>query len=57
MDPDDLIDSGDAAVQALLALTAENTDDDQKREKLLDAILTIPVSGWHCMWPIRSISD
>jgi hypothetical protein len=28
--------------QALLALAVENTDDDEKREKLLDAILTIP---------------
>jgi hypothetical protein len=37
----DAVDSGDAALQALLALTAENTDD-EKREKLLDAILTIP---------------
>lgn len=42
MDPDDVVDPGDAAMQALLALTAENTDDDEKRERLLDAILTIP---------------
>jgi hypothetical protein len=38
---DEVVDPGDAAIQALLALTAENTDD-EKREKLLDAILTIP---------------
>lgn len=38
---DDVVEPGDAAIQALLALTAENTHD-QKREKLLDAILTIP---------------
>jgi hypothetical protein len=38
---DDVVDPGDAAIQALLALTAENTDD-EKRETLFDAILTIP---------------
>jgi hypothetical protein len=42
VDPDDVVDPGDAAIQALLALTAENTHDHEKREKLLDAILTIP---------------
>jgi hypothetical protein len=41
VESDDVVDSGDAALQALLALTAENTDD-EKRENLLDAILTIP---------------
>lgn len=39
---DDVVDPDDAAIQSLLALTAENTDDDEKREKLLDAILTLP---------------
>jgi hypothetical protein len=42
VESDDVVDPGDAVIQALLALTAENTDDDEKREKLLDAILTIP---------------
>lgn len=42
VESDDVVDPGDAAIQALLALTAEKTDDDEKREKLLDAILTIP---------------
>src|ERR1700744_6037523 len=42
VESDDVVDPGDAAIQALLALTAENTDDGDKREKLLDAILTIP---------------
>lgn len=42
MESDDVVDPGDAAIQVLLALTAEKTDDDEKREKLLDAILTIP---------------
>jgi hypothetical protein len=39
---DDVVDPGDAAIQALLALTAETTHDHEKREKLLDAILTVP---------------
>jgi hypothetical protein len=48
---DDVVDPGDAAIQALLALTAENTHDHERREKLLDAILTIPpLTKWppHC---------
>jgi hypothetical protein len=39
---DDVIDPGDAAIQALLALAAEKTDDHETRENLLDAILTVP---------------
>jgi hypothetical protein len=42
MDSDDDVDVGDAAAQALLALTAENTHDDEKHDWLIDAILTIP---------------
>lgn len=42
VESDDIVDPGDAALQALLADMAENTHDDEKREKLLDAILTIP---------------
>jgi hypothetical protein len=42
MDSDDVVDPGDTAVQALLALTAENTHDREKRDWLIDAILTPP---------------
>ena len=42
VESDDVVDPGDAAIQALLALTAENTDGDENREKPLDAILAIP---------------
>jgi hypothetical protein len=42
VESDDVVDAGDAALQALLAAVAENTRDDERREKLLDAILTIP---------------
>ena len=47
-------DSMSVAIQALLALTAENTDDDEKREKLLDAILTIPPLT---EWPADSVDQ
>ena len=39
---DDVVEPGDAAFQALLALTAENTDDQEKRDLLIDAILILP---------------
>jgi hypothetical protein len=42
VESDDIVDPGDAAIQALLALTAENIQDDEKRDKLIDGILTIP---------------
>ena len=42
MDSDDVVDPGDAAVQALLALTAEKTRDPEKRDFLIEAILTVP---------------
>jgi hypothetical protein len=42
VDSNDIVDPGDAAVQALLALTAENTHDDERRDRLIDAILTLP---------------
>lgn len=42
MEVDDVVDPGDAAIQALLALTAESTDDDEKRDRLMDYILTVP---------------
>jgi hypothetical protein len=41
VESDDVVDPGDAALQALLA-SPGRTDDDEKRERLLDAILTIP---------------
>ena len=45
---DDVIDPADAGLQALRAAMAENTRDHERREKLLDAILTIPPLG---EWP------
>ncbi|WP_156685610.1 hypothetical protein [Mycobacterium sp. Marseille-P9652] len=42
MTSDDVVDPGDAAIQALLALTAEKTGDDEKRGLLIDCILTAP---------------
>jgi hypothetical protein len=42
VESDDVVDPGDAAIQALLALTAENTHDEEKRERLMDYILTVP---------------
>jgi hypothetical protein len=42
VESDDAVDPGDAALQALLAAMAENTRDNERREKLLDAIVTIP---------------
>lgn len=41
MQVDDVVDPGDAAIQALLALTAENTDDDETQDRLMDYILTV----------------
>ena len=37
VESDDVVDPGDAALQALLA-----TDDDEKRDRLMDYILTVP---------------
>lgn len=42
VNPDDVVDPGDAALQALLAAIAERTHDSQKRDRVLDMILTIP---------------
>ena len=39
---DDVVDPGDAAIQALLAAIAENTHDGERRDRLLDYIPTIP---------------
>ena len=38
----DVVDPGDAAIQAPLAVIAENTQGDEKRDRLLDYMLTIP---------------
>jgi hypothetical protein len=51
VDSDDVVDPGDAAIQALLALTAENTHDPEKRDTLIDAILTMPsLTEWPPEW-------
>jgi hypothetical protein len=51
VESDDVVDPGDAALQALLAAMAENTHDDERREKLLDAILTLsPLAEWPPDW-------
>ncbi|WP_156656011.1 hypothetical protein [Mycobacterium sp. 852002-51971_SCH5477799-a] len=51
MESDDVVDPGDAAIQALLALTAENTQDTEKRELLFEAILTLPsLKEWPTDW-------
>jgi hypothetical protein len=42
VESDDVVAPGDAAIQALLAAIAENTHDHERREKLLDAVMTIP---------------
>jgi hypothetical protein len=50
----DVVDRGDAAMQALLAAIAERTDDDEKRDRLLDYILTIPPLK---EWPADSLEQ
>ncbi|OBH51296.1 hypothetical protein A5686_12350 [Mycobacterium sp. E2479] len=42
VESDDVVDPGDAAIQALAALTAERTCDEEKRDMLMDFILTAP---------------
>ena len=47
MDRDDVVEPVDAALQALLALTAEHTDDPVKSDMIRDFVLTCPpVSDW-----------
>lgn len=48
MRSDDVVDPADAAVQALLNLAADSTNDPEKRDELIDAILTIPPLA---QWP------
>lgn len=42
MESVDLVDPGDAALQALLASMAENTHDFERRDRLLDYVKTVP---------------
>jgi hypothetical protein len=47
MNLDDIVGPGDAAHQALLPDMAQNTHDVEKRDRLLDCILTIaPLTEW-----------
>ena len=51
MDPDDVVEPVDAALQGLLAAMAEHTDDIDRRDRLMDHILTIPPFS---VWPPES---
>lgn len=42
MEPDDIVEPADAALQALLALTAERAGDQEKRDLIYDFLLTCP---------------
>lgn len=50
---DDVVDPGDAALQALLAALAERTHDRQRRGMVLDFILTLPPLRH---WPTDSLA-
>ncbi len=51
MESEGIVDPGDAAIQALMALTAENTRDEQKRDMLMDFMLTAPpLAEWPREW-------
>ncbi|ORJ52606.1 hypothetical protein [Mycobacterium simiae] len=51
MDVDDVVDPGDAAIQALAALTAEHTCNEEKRDMLMDFMLTAPpLAEWPPDW-------
>lgn len=53
MNSDDVVDPGDAALQALLAAIAEGTRDGQRRDAVVDLILTIPPLR---EWPTDSLA-
>lgn len=53
MNSDDVVDPGDAALQALLAAIAERTHDRQMRDTVLDFILTVPPLRH---WPTDSLA-
>jgi hypothetical protein len=67
VDSDDVVEPDDAAIQALLALTADHTHDDGKRDMLIDGILTIPPltewppDCWEKLWEtcqfIKSLAE
>jgi len=47
MELGDLVDRGDAVLQALLASMAERTHDVERRDRLLDYMMTVPpTAGW-----------
>lgn len=47
MNPDDVVEPVDAALQALLALTAEHTEDQDTSDLIYDFLLSCaPVSEW-----------
>ncbi|WP_025737609.1 hypothetical protein [Mycobacterium genavense] len=51
MESDDIAKQGDAAIQALLALSADNTRNEEKRDMLVDFILaTPPLAEWPSDW-------
>jgi hypothetical protein len=52
MEPGDVVDPGDAALQALLASMAERTPDIDRRDKLLDFMMTTPPLA---DWPTDSL--
>jgi hypothetical protein len=54
MDADDLVDSGDAALQASLASVAENASDDERRDRLMDGVVTVPPLR---EWPADSLDE
>jgi hypothetical protein len=56
VESDDVVDPGDAALPALLAAVAENTRDHERRDRLLDCVLTIPpLTEWppDCLEQLR----
>lgn len=51
VESDDVVDPGDAAIQAVAAMTAEHTRDEEKRDMLMDFILTAPpLAKWPPDW-------
>lgn len=51
---DDVVDPGDAALQALLTSMAERTHDGERRGRLLDYVMTIaPLADW----PTESLEE
>ncbi|WP_156765265.1 hypothetical protein [Mycobacterium sp. 1245852.3] len=42
MQSDDVVDPADAALDRMLGLMADNTEDEERRERILDLMLTLP---------------